>query len=63
MQRNLNNNNTIGHNTDNKDSNHTRILFINPNGIAMSKQCDQHQELCDITNLHDIDYFGCPEIN
>eukprot|EP00957_Ditylum_brightwellii_P008451 640780-Ditylum_brightwellii.AAC.1 len=29
----------------------------------MGNQCEQHQELCDTINLHDIDYVGCPEIN
>eukprot|EP00957_Ditylum_brightwellii_P151892 11566891-Ditylum_brightwellii.AAC.1 len=48
---------------DNKDSNHTRIYFINPNGIAMSNQCEQHQKLYDTMNAHKFDYFGCPEIN
>eukprot|EP00957_Ditylum_brightwellii_P129179 9852790-Ditylum_brightwellii.AAC.1 len=62
MQRNLNNN-AIGHVLKKKDEIHTRICILSPNGIFMNNNCAQHQEIDDAINEHNIDYFGCPEIN
>jgi hypothetical protein len=63
MQRNLNSNNIIGHTMKKKDKTHTRICILNPNGISMSNNCEQHQEICNAINKQSIEYFGYPEIN
>eukprot|EP00957_Ditylum_brightwellii_P141623 10789089-Ditylum_brightwellii.AAC.1 len=61
MESNLDNNITIGHKMLSKEENQVQIYVINLDGISMSNQAEQFQELCD--NLYDIDFLGCPEIN
>eukprot|EP00957_Ditylum_brightwellii_P059894 4547352-Ditylum_brightwellii.AAC.1 len=63
MKLNLDNNTTIGHKMPAKEENQVQICVVNLNGISMSNQAEQFQELCDNVNLHDIDFLGCSEIN
>eukprot|EP00957_Ditylum_brightwellii_P151840 11562092-Ditylum_brightwellii.AAC.1 len=63
MKKNLDCNNIIGHSMIMKEERHTMILILNPNGISMNNNCEQHQEICDAINKNNIDYFGCSEIN
>eukprot|EP00957_Ditylum_brightwellii_P105292 8026666-Ditylum_brightwellii.AAC.1 len=63
MKKNLDCSNIIGQSMSTKDVTHTKICILNPNGILMNNNCEQHQEIWDDITENNIDYFGCPEIN